>query len=187
MGNVKNILLTGKPGVGKTTVLTSMLRLLNVSVGGFYTKESREKGERTGFDIISLSGESCMLARKGLKSGYHVGSYGVDVEAIDRLAVRSIMEAMVNKDIIVIDEIGKMELFSDLFKDATRRALDSETPVLGVIMEKGNEFANAVKARDDVEVIEVTRSNRDRLPAALKEKIERIKQRHLTYQRSFHP
>lgn len=174
MQSPKNILLTGKPGVGKTTALMSAVKLLGGASGGFYTEEVRDQGERIGFRIVTLSGRSRMMAVKDMDSRCRVGAYGVDMYAIDKLAVVAIDEALASKDLIVIDEIGKMELFSDHFKEAVGRALDSTRPVIGVIMEHSQPFADAVKARADTEIIEVNKENRNRIPELLKSKVERL-------------
>ncbi len=172
MRGAKNVLLTGKPGSGKTTALMAAVKLIGARAGGFYTQEIREKGERIGFNIVTLSGRSRMMASKGFRSPHRVGSYGVDVEAVDTLAAESIDKAIEKDDIIVIDEIGKMELFSDGFRHAVLRALNSPKPVIGVIMQKPDAFADMIKARADVRLIEVTHKNRDEVPALLKAYIE---------------
>lgn len=168
---IKNIFLTGKPGVGKTTALRAALGLIGARAGGFYTAEVRAGGVRTGFSIVTLGGESRMMASKGLKSRHKVGSYGVDLDAIDTLATGAIEQALEKSDIVAIDEIGRMELFSDKFRAAVSRALDADKPVIGVIMEKSHPFADMIKARDDVELIEVTHENRNDVPAILKNKL----------------
>lgn len=110
MNRHKNLLLTGRPGVGKTTALMAVVGQLGAAAGGFYTAEVRAGRDRAGFEIITLSGERRMMASKAFKSARRVGSYGVDVEAIDTLAAGSIDEALKNSDVIVVDEIGKMEM-----------------------------------------------------------------------------
>jgi len=172
MKAVKNILLTGKPGTGKTTALISAIDMIGEDAGGFYTREIRTGRERSGFEIVTLSGNKRTMASKGFKGRHRVGSYGVDIEAIDTLAAGAVLEAVGNKKIIVIDEIGKMELYSDEFKSAVLRALDSDKPVIGTIMEKSNPFADAIRNRTDVELVQVTEDNRGMVPGILKAKIE---------------
>jgi nucleoside-triphosphatase THEP1 len=169
----KNILLTGRPGVGKTTALMAIIQQLGPGAGGFYTAEVRSGGDRSGFEILTLSGEHRVMASKTIKSAQKVGSYGVDVDAVDRLAAGSIDEALKSCEIIVIDEIGKMELFSDRFRASVISALDSEKPVLGVIMERSHPFADAIKARSDVKLVEVTLENRNTIPGVAKKLIEK--------------
>lgn len=168
----KNLLLTGKPGTGKTTALKKAIKLIEARAGGFYTEEIRKGGERVGFDIVTLSGDRQAMAKKGSESPHRVGSYGIDVDTIDTLATGSIADAIAYDDLIVIDEIGKMELFSRAFRSIVVNALDSRKPVLAVIMAQSNDFADQVKNRDDVEVIEVTKENRDEIPGIIKRKVE---------------
>lgn len=172
MSAAKNILLTGKPGIGKTTVIKSSVGGIRADAGGFYTQETRIGKVRSGFEIVTLSGTKRLMASKGYKSQYRVGSYGVDIETVDSLASGAIMDAIDSKSVIVIDEIGRMELYSDKFRSAVLRALDSNKPVIGTIMEKSNPFADAIKERNDVELIRVTETNRETLPDTLKMKIE---------------
>lgn len=146
--------------------------MIRADAGGFYTQEIREKGERTGFEIITLSGEKRAMALKGQQSQYHVGHYGVDINAVDTVAAGAILDAISHKEIIVIDEIGRMELFSGSFRSGVLKALDSGKPVIGTIMEKPDAFADSVKARNDVEIIRLTEKNRDGIPALLKTKVE---------------
>jgi nucleoside-triphosphatase len=158
------VLLTGVPGIGKTTVIREVARLLGPDAAGFYTEETRAGGRRTGFDIITLDGRRAVLSRVKKKSRFRVGRYGVDIEAIDFLAVSSIEDAIQRNKTVIIDEIGKMELFSGKFRESVRRAFDSANPTVAVIMLKSNPFADSIKQKPDVELIEVTLSNRDSLP-----------------------
>jgi len=167
------ILLTGAPGVGKTTVIREVAHLLGVAAAGFYTEETRQGGKRTGFDIVTLDGGRAPLSRAGGKSRYRVGRYGVDVEALDSVGVAAIEDALASDKVIIIDEIGKMELFSDRFREAVMRAFDSPNSVVAVIMLKRNPFADSIKERLDATTIEVTMSNRDSLPKRIMEELSR--------------
>lgn len=161
----KNILLTGKPGAGKTTVIQKVLsRLHPGSVTGFYTEEVREGGVRQGFAIMTLAGEKATLSHVGFKSKPSVGKYGVSLEAIDRFIVPSIQGKEDEARIIVIDEIGKMECLSPKFRAAVTSALDRPCSVLGTIAARGQGFINSIKKRGDVSLVEVTPSTRDNLP-----------------------
>lgn len=155
------ILLTGVPGVGKTTVARKVAEMLGHAAGGFYTEETREKGKRTGFDIITLDGRRAALSRANKKSRYRVGKYGVDVESIEHIAVPAIEHAIAERKVIIIDEIGKMELFSEKFRESVTNAFNAPNPVLAVIMLKPHPFADSIKQRTDTRIIEVTVSNRD--------------------------
>jgi len=157
----KAYLLSGEPGSGKTTIIKEVLGKVNKSAGGFYTEEIRSQGARQGFKIITLDGKSAVLAHTSVRSTHRVSKYGVDTDSIDKVAVPALKQAIQSKDIIVIDEIGKMELFSPSFKDAVIEALQSEKKVLGTIMLASHPWADKIKARQDVEIIKVTRLNRN--------------------------
>jgi nucleoside-triphosphatase len=152
-------LLSGEPGTGKTTIIKEVLSKANKSAGGFYTEEIRSQGVRQGFQIITIDGRSAVLAHISVRSPYRVSKYGVDTDSMDKVAVPALKQALQSKDIIVIDEIGKMELFSPSFKDAVIEALQSEKKVLGTIMLASHPWADKIKERPEVEVIKVTRLN----------------------------
>lgn len=159
----KNILLTGEPGCGKTTLIQRVLAHLSHPAGGFYTEELRSGGVRQGFRMVTLDGEGAVLAHLDYPGPPRVGHYGVDVAALDRVGVASIRRALASGALVIIDEIGPMELFSPAFCAAVQEALDSPAVVLGAIVRRSRPFANAIKARPDVTVITVTPANRDRL------------------------
>ena len=107
-------MITGPPRCGKTTLVTTINREFSSrqKFGGFITEELREKGKRVGFKIISLSDKKeGLLARKGILSPYRVGRYGVNTGDLERIGCASIANALLSRNIIIIDEVGKMELF----------------------------------------------------------------------------
>jgi nucleoside-triphosphatase len=128
--------------------------------GGFLTEEIREKGERRGFKIVSIpERQEGILARKGFTSPYRLGSYGVNISDLDRIGVSSIERGLISGKIIVIDEIGKMELFSEKFKNVLFKALDSPQKVLATIMERSHRFTDMIKRRKDVRLVHLSRDN----------------------------
>ncbi|MDY6892921.1 MAG: NTPase [Chloroflexota bacterium] len=157
----KAYFLTGEPGVGKTTIIKHIVSRISKRAGGFYTEEIRDHGIRRGFRIITLDGIQATLAHSDIISTYHISKYGVELSSIDETAVPAIKEAIRSRDIVVIDEIGKMELFSSSFTDAVIEALDSDKHVLGTIMRSPHPWADVVKQRADVEIATVTRANRN--------------------------
>jgi nucleoside-triphosphatase len=160
----KNILLTGIPGCGKTTVIKNILsKLGNPNAMGFFTEEIKENKERKGFRIHSLDGQDGIMAEVGSKSPFKVSKYGVDIDAIEDIGANAILKAIKEADIIVIDEIGKMELFSDLFKLAVLDAFNSSKLVLGTISLKDSEFTCQIKEREDTIIFEVNQDNREML------------------------
>lgn len=155
------ILLTGRPGCGKTTLIRQVIASLGVDAGGFYTQEIRgPEGRRRGFQIVTLDGRTATLSSVDVASRYRVGRYGVDLASIERVAVPAIREAVQRRDLVVVDEIGKMELFSQAFRQAVMEALESGCCLLGTILLGSHPFADAIKARPDVEVIELSEGNR---------------------------
>ncbi|NIR49969.1 NTPase [candidate division KSB1 bacterium] len=164
---MKNILLTGNPGVGKTTLIQKILHEVEGMAGGFYTQEMRENSRRTGFEIVTFTGKRGVLASISFKSPHRVGKYGVDVPGFDELAVQELQRALQQDDLIVIDEIGKMELFSKIFREMVRESLDSEKRLLATITKSRNAFVDNIKKRSDVQLITVTESNRNSLVSDL--------------------
>jgi nucleoside-triphosphatase len=152
-------LLTGRPGTGKTTVIRQAIAGSEISAGGFYTEEIRISGIRQGFRIVTIDGRDATLAHVDSPSRYRVSKYGVDIANLDNIGVAAIERAIRESDLIVIDEIGKMELFSPRFQDAVLKAVDSDKKVLGTIMLNPHPFADAIKHRPDVKVFELTRIN----------------------------
>lgn len=174
-----NFLLTGRPRIGKTTIIQKFTRQCPVSMGGFFTCEIREHGMRVGFAIEAIrswnqkhqdgSGEKyrAVMAHINCPSPYRVGRYGVNVSAIEKVGITALREGMKRAKIIIIDEIGRMEMYSTLFQKEVKNVLDCPLPVLGVIQMKRNTFLDSIRNRGDVTVIQVTPENRDGLPERL--------------------
>lgn len=160
----KALLLTGVPGCGKTTVVRRVLADLGIPAGGFYTQEIREAGVRRGFEILTLDGRRGVLAHTDMRSGPRVGKYGVDLSALEEIGAQAIVQAAHAAWLVVIDEIGPMEVLSGPFRQAVLQALESRSPVFGTITARSIPFADQVKARRNVRLIEVHPQNRDRLP-----------------------
>lgn len=165
----QNLLLTGQPGVGKTTVIKTLAKSLGQRADGFYTQEIRQRGQRQGFDLVGLRGGRATLAHVQLKGGGRprVGRYGVDVAALERVGVAALQRATSAGCVVILDEIGKMELFSPAFKAATLAALDDPAPVVATIMARPHPWADVLKARADVTLWQVTLQNRDDMPARI--------------------
>jgi len=157
-------LITGRPGSGKTTLVRTVVEALRAPAGGFYTREVRGPGgRRTGFDIVTLDGATATLADVALDSPHRVGRYGVDVEAVERVAVPALEAAIEGGRLVVIDEIGKMELLSPKFQRAVIEAVRRHRVLFGTIMEASHPFADEIKAQPDVIVHELREDNRERL------------------------
>jgi nucleoside-triphosphatase len=154
-------LLTGPPGVGKTSVIRQAVTRLEAGV--FYTEEMRESGIRQGFRLVTLDGKSAILAHVDFKSPYRVGKYGVDVAALEQVGVAALHRAIKEYPVVVIDEIGKMELFSEAFRQAVLEALESGKKVLGTIMLKPHPWADEIKRRPEVNLVWLSRDNRQQV------------------------
>jgi nucleoside-triphosphatase len=155
------LLLTGQPGTGKTALIKEALARTRVQGGGFYTEEIRTGRIRQGFRIVTLDGQEAILAHVSISSPYQVSKYRVDTDALDRVGVAALRQALKESDLVVIDEIGKMELLSPQFKEAVTQAIDSGRRVLGTIMLNPHPFADEIKRHPEVEVLLVTRDNRN--------------------------
>lgn len=166
------LLLTGKPGCGKTTLIKKIVGALPSAAVGFYTEEIRgAHGRRKGFSLLTLDGRRGTLAAVGTGGHHRVGRYRVNLDCVDRLAVASLHTEDENL-LIVIDEVGKMECLSGAFCNAVRRALDGPNPVLGTVALGGAPFIREIRDRDDIELIEVTADNRQSLAGELVEILE---------------
>jgi len=164
--------ITGKPGVGKTTLVQKIIdRMPLVNMAGFCTTEIRYKGSRLGFELQGLNGKRRTLAHVDIDTQYRVGKYGVDTAGFEEfLETLDLLNPDV--ELIVIDEIGKMELFSNLFRTLVCDALNSNKQVLASIPLKGGEFIREIKKRSDIRLLEVTHGNRDRLLVAIVEGLQ---------------
>lgn len=157
------ILLTGAPGTGKTTIIQQAVNTIKRKAGGFYTQEIRDKGKRKGFEIVTLDGQRAILAHTDIKSPYRVSKYGIDIAKFDKVGVSSLRQAIQECDIVCIDEIGKMELYSSLFREAVMDALNSGRKIIGTIMLAPDKWANRIKEDPKVEIRPVYRANHQQL------------------------
>jgi len=177
------LLITGSPGVGKTTLLLRVveaLRAKGYSVGGMVSREVRSCGTRVGFEILDLADNSKRgwLAHVNQKKGPQVGKYRVKLEDLDSVGVEAILKAVKECDVIAIDEIGPMELFSENFRRAVLEAFESGKLVLAVVHWKARDkLIDAAKTREDAEIFTVTFENRARLHEAVVQTAEEFLKR----------
>ncbi|MEM3731637.1 MAG: NTPase [Candidatus Bathyarchaeia archaeon] len=169
------LLLTGKPGIGKTTTLLKIVDLLKekgYTVGGMISREVRSGGSRIGFEILDLgTGRRGWLAHINQKSGPQVGKYHVNLEDLEGIGVAAISNAIKSSHVIIVDEVGPMELFSEKFKQTVGMAVESKKLLVAVVHWRAREkLIDEVKGRRDAEIFEVTYANRDRLHEAVAEK-----------------
>lgn len=171
-----NYLITGPPRSGKTTVIERTRDRLEddgYTAGGIVCPELQSDGSRVGFEICDvMTGETRILAHVDRDEGPSVGKYRVAVENVDRVSAEAFDQAFASADLILIDEIAPMEVYSDEFTRQVRRAFDARTPVLAAIHYRSTEgFIGEIKSREDTEVFEVTEETRDSLPGRLAERV----------------
>jgi len=170
------LLITGSPGIGKTTLLKEIIEQAgNISFAGFYTQEIRDhRGKREGFQIVSLDGVTDIFASVHYKTLKRVSKYGVDIKKFESVAIPSLQKGIEEGQFLVIDEIGKMELFSKKFKqllvDIFRRKYLN---LIGVVMRYPNRFVKELIEKPDVEVFNLTRANYKEIPKEILGKILR--------------
>lgn len=157
--------ITGRPGVGKTTVLLKVadeLRDKGYSIGGMLSREVRRGGIRLGFEIIDFAtGQKGCLAHVNQPTGPQVSKYRVNLDDLDQIGVNAIQNALRDAEVVIVDEVGPMELFSAAFKKAIKDVVDSQKPLLGVIHHSARDsIIDSIKKRSDAEIVEVNVGNR---------------------------
>ncbi len=169
-------LLTGRPGTGKTSLIKQAVAEVGDRAGGFYTEEIRSQGIRKGFRLITLEGQSAVLAHVSIKGRHRVGKYGVDTQSLDKIGVPALHQAARQRDLVVVDEIGKMELFSASFRQALLEIINSGHRVLGTIMQSPNPWSDALKKRPEVDLVPVTGSNNHQVLEDLRQWLKTTKE-----------
>jgi nucleoside-triphosphatase len=166
------LLIEARPGAGKTTALGRLAQLLRdegFPLTGFLTRELREGGRRVGFEIETLAGERGLLAHVDIKGPPRVSRYGVDIEQFERLALPALEPR--SGDVVLIDELGKMELASERFREAVLALFDGPAPVVAAVHTARHPFTDELKRRKDVSMVRLTAANRDRLPEELAKRL----------------
>lgn len=166
------ILLIGRPGVGKTTLVTRICEELSVPASGFYTTEIREGPRRLGFQIRTLDGREGLLAHRELPTGPSVGRYRVAVDEIRRLALPTIQRALTGTGVVVLDEVGPMELTVPELREIALTLLSGAGPFLVTIQERSLGLLDRVPPRERPSPIRVTTANREQLVVPLREELE---------------
>jgi nucleoside-triphosphatase len=169
MGQNLKIGITGLPGAGKTYALLKVIEMLEGNgkkVGGMITEPIVKRGRREGFYVMDwATKDKKVFASKDIESKVMVGRYGVDITALEDIGVKALKGATANADVIVIDEVGKMEVESESFVAAVKEAMDADKPLILTLHKKSrNPLLQDIRRRDDVRILEVTQVNRNLLP-----------------------
>jgi nucleoside-triphosphatase len=158
--NKMNILITGRPGIGKTTLVLNLADQLNrINPAGLFTREIRKGGSRVGFSISTFDGFKKIMAHQTLNSSIRVSKYGVDPKAIDQV-IDHIMETSRSPDLWLIDEIGKMESFSEKFRAFINQILSEKVSVIATVALHSTGWIEQIKKRPDIRLLELTEANR---------------------------
>lgn len=168
------LLLTGPPGCGKTTIIRRLVSHFSNTAGGFYTQEILEEGVRKGFKIVTIDNQSAILAHVDIRSPHRVGKYGVDLQALENLGVCAIQKAVANHALVIIDEIGPMEILSKAFREVVVDTLSGDTTVLGSIARRSDPFLVQVKALPRVMLVEIHPTNREAIFERLRAQLQKV-------------
>jgi nucleoside-triphosphatase len=161
------VLVEGRPGSGKTTAVTRLVELLRqegVAISGFLTREVRERGRRVGFALETLDGRRGQLAHVGVRGDQRLGRYGVVHDDLERLAIPALRAPA---DVVIVDELGKMELGCAAFRDAVTALLERPVAVVATVHKRPDSFTDELKHRPHVTVVRLTQSNRDDVPSMI--------------------
>jgi nucleoside-triphosphatase len=163
----RHILLTGLPGVGKTTIIKQLAHSLAThQPDGFFTQEIREDGIRKGFELVTLDGCRQLLSHVNIPGPQRVGRYGVDLAGFEKL-LETLDLRHSSSRVVILDEIGKMECLSPRFIQEVEALLDSTKMLIATVGLKGGGFPATVRSRQDCQVVTVTLSNRSTLASNL--------------------
>jgi len=172
--NYKNIFITGRPGIGKTTLIRNLFnRLSQYKIAGFYTSEIRERGVRKGFLIATFNGFEKTLAHEDLTFPHKIGKYSVNLSALDEI-ITTLERQNQSPDLWMIDEIGKMESLSSKFQCFIEQILSSADPVIATISVTAGGWIEQQRQRTNARLFEVSEINRNELQLTIAKLLEEI-------------
>lgn len=158
---MNNILITGLPGAGKTTLIKRLCIIFKeFNPVGFVTNELMEEGSIAGFEANNLFGDNKIFAHTKLKSKVSIGKYKVDIKGFDIFLDQTFSREK-KTSLYFIDEIGKITCESKKFGKIILALLDAKKPVISTITDKGIGLISDIRKREDVSIFEVTEQNRE--------------------------
>lgn len=170
------LVLTGPPGCGKTTVIMGILAELNLKcVAGFYTQEIRQGGQRKGFRYKCLNAAEGVLAHIDIKGPFRIGRYGVDVAGFEKNVMPILDYERTDARLFIIDEVGRMECYSEKFVSAVRKLFGSDRSVLATVAQKGAGFVSELKNFRGIKLYELTSRQRDEITDEILKKLSFLK------------
>jgi len=171
-------LLTGRPGIGKTTALVGIvdrLRGAGIKVGGVISRERREGGMRRGFELVDLLSKRVGTLADVVGEGPRLGKYRVNLQDLEGIGVTALEASLERADVTAIDEVGPMELYSEKFSMAIRKAIESRKPIIGTIHSNlRHPIVDEIRRGANVEVFDVTFGNREKIPVEIATRILRL-------------
>ncbi|HUN08549.1 MAG TPA: nucleoside-triphosphatase [Aggregatilineales bacterium] len=177
-GDKPVMLLTGPPGIGKSTIVQAVIERLGNDAGGFYVRAPWVDGRRDRFELVTLSGETATLALESRASAFprevDFDVFKVNLDAVEGLAIDTLEVTLTSKKVVIVDELGPMQFVSNRFKQLVWKILtDPSRLVFGTIVERPYPFADDLKKLARVQLIPVTLTNRDALPSQLMAQLQR--------------
>lgn len=172
------ILMTAAPGTGKSTAIQKIISLIGKDrCGGVYAGEIAENGERTGFKITTLDGKEGVLSSIYSSSPLRVAEFGVNLEEFESICLPALKDALENKEVLIIDEIGPMQMYSKAYQDMLIQIAESGKTAVGTIYQGPYPWIDEFKKHKNVELIELSLENRDWLPAHIVKTMKEAKER----------
>lgn len=172
---MKHLLIVGRPGIGKTTLMKRLVQSLRRHpIDGFLTEELREHEQRVGFWLSPLDGRQVLLAHRRMEGGVRVGPYRVNVSVLDDVAVSVIRRGIQQAFVLLLDELGRMELCSSRFAQAVQDAFDRGPSVVATAGTAPIPFVDALKRRKDVELIPLSSANRSAVEEELTARLQAL-------------
>jgi nucleoside-triphosphatase len=157
-------LLTGKPGIGKTTTIKTLIERIGLEhCGGFYTEEIRAQDTRVGFRLVTLDGQTGIFAHVNSRSSSRIGRYGVNLDCLEALGIAAIKKAVETKKLVVIDEIGPMEVYSEQFKRTVMDVFNCSSLFLATIALKPHPWLDTLKQYEGAMLYTLTSDNQDKI------------------------